>query len=130
MEPFPERFAWSPMHDLTLIYLALAHGADEEIAPAESEAIIEKLHAWFPDTHESAIQKATEEVMLVYVGEARDAMIETSAASLRESLPKDLRIGILNDLADLASADGAIVPGEVFFIQKLAQYWDVEEDIL
>ena len=118
------------MHDLALIYFALAHGADDEMAPAESEAIQKKMQTWFPDVCPRSIEKATEEVLLVYVGASRDAMIEASAASLREVLPKDLRIGILNDLADLASVDGSIVRGEVLFIQKLAQYWGVEKDIL
>ena len=124
-----ERPAWTPMHDLALIYLALAHGADDEMAPAESEAIREKMEAWFPDVRPRFIREATEEVLLVYVSASRDAMVEASAASLREELSKELRIGILNDLADLASADGAIVPGEVLFIQRLARYWGVERDV-
>ena len=118
------------MHDLALIYFALAHGADDEMAPAESEAIQEKMRTWFPEARPRLIREATEEVLLVYVGASREAMIEAAAASLREALPKELRIGVLNDLADLASVDGAIVPGEVRFIQKLAQYWGVEKDIL
>lgn len=130
MKPAPERPAWSPMHDLTLLYLALAHGTDADMDPAESEEIQLKLKVWFPDVSPSVIQKATDEVMLVYMGSSRDAMVELSAASLREVLVKDERIGVLNDLADLASADGTIVPNEVLFIQKLAQYWDVEKDVL
>ena len=128
MKSAPERPAWSPMHDLTLIYLALAHGTDADMDPSETEAIQRKLQEWFPDVSPSVVQKATEEVLLVYVGSSRDTMVELSAASLRDVLVKDERIGVLNDLADLASADGAIVPNEVLFIQKLAQYWDVEKD--
>ena len=118
------------MHDLTLIYLALAHGTDADMDPSEAEEIQRKLKVWFPDVNPSVVQKTTEEVMLVYMGGSREAMVELSAASLREVLVKDERIGVLNDLADLASADGIIVPNEVFFIQKLAQYWDVEKDTL
>jgi hypothetical protein len=36
---------------------------------------------------------------------------------------------VLNDLADLACADGAVVPGEVSFIQQLARFWEVDRDI-
>ena len=33
------------------------------------------------------------------------------------------------DLAELATADGTIVPGEVSFIQQLASYWEVEDEL-
>ena len=117
------------MHDLTLIYLALAHGTDADMDPAEVETIQQMLRGWFPDVGPALVKQATEEVMLVYMGKSRDAMIELSAASLREVLVKGERIGVLNDLADLASADGSVVPNEVLFIRKLAQYWDVEKDV-
>lgn len=124
-----ESLSWSPVHDLALIYLALTHGADAEIDPNEMSVMAQKLRQWTPEQASSKLSDVLEEVMLVYVGESRAQMLDTSVASLRQSIPKKQRIAILNDLADIASADGMIVPGEVGFIQHLAQQWEVDSEI-
>ena len=120
---------WSPMHDLALIYLALTHGADAEISPNEMSVMAQKLRQWTPEQQASRLTGVLNDVMLMYVGESRAQMLDTSVASLRGSISKGQRIAILNDLADIASADGMIVPGEVGFIQHLAQQWEIEGDI-
>jgi hypothetical protein len=68
-------------------------------------------------------------VLLVYMSPQRDDMIDTAIVSVYESMPKPTRIAVLNDLADIASADGIIVGGEIGFIQDLARRWDVEGEI-
>ena len=119
-------YSWTPLHDLALIYLALTHGADAEIDPVEMETMSEKLQEWQPEMAAEHTHHVIEEVMLMYVSGASQNMLTTSVASLRQSLPRDQRVAVLNDLADLASADGMVVPGEVSFIQQLARQWEVE----
>ena len=121
--------SWSPLHDLGLIYLSLMHGADAEIDPSEQTLSLERLKAWHPEQDEGRLKEVMAEVMLVYVGGSGRQMLDTSVVSLRHALPKGKRIAVLNDLADIASADGMIVPGEVSFIQQLARHWEVENDI-
>lgn len=124
-----EPLTWSPLHDLALIYLALTHGADADLDPSELDAMSVKLNDWQPGTGMKRIQKVMNEVLLVYMSPQRDDMIDTAVVSVYESMPKPTRIAVLNDLADIASADGVIVGGEISFIQDLARRWDVEGDI-
>jgi hypothetical protein len=120
---------WSPLHDLALIYLALTHGADSDLDPTEMEAMSIKLQDWEPGMGLKRIKTVMNEVLLVYMSPHRDDMIDTAVVSVYESMPKPTRIAVLNDLADIASADGIIVGGEISFIQDLARRWDVEGDI-
>jgi len=117
------------MHDLALIYQALAHSTDERLSIQEVNAIAVKLNAWDEGFDLDRIKTIMHEVMLVYVGGTAQQMLEASIASLAQSLPKERRIKILNDLADIATADGVIVIGEVNFIQHLARAWDIEKDV-
>lgn len=123
---YPE---WTTLHDLALIYLALTHGADADLDAAESEAMAVKLKAWNEAIDLERIRRVMQEVMLVYMSGSSDQMLETAIASVGTSMSKPRRIAVLNDLADIASADGMIVMGEVNFIQQLAREWDVERDI-
>lgn len=121
--------AWTPIHDLALLYLSLVHGADAQIAPAEMEVMATRLKDWFPDANGPEISRVTEDVMLIYVSESGHQMLEASVASLNEHLHKGQRIAVLNDLAELASADGMLAPGEVNFIQELAMHWGVDREV-
>lgn len=123
-----ERHEWGLLHDLALLYLALVHGADAEIAPSELEVMAAKLKDWRPAARRSDIQRITDEVMLIYVSQSGRQMLEASVVSLQEQLAKVQRVAILNDLAELASADGLLAPGEVSFIQQLARQWGVDQD--
>lgn len=120
---------WTVTHDLALIYLALTHGADDELDSSEVDAMARKLRDWRDNFDVDRIKSIMREVMLVYMGSSGEQMLEAAIASVGESTPKPTRIAILNDLADIASADGTIVMGEVDFIQQLARDWDVEQDV-
>lgn len=124
-----EPTTWSALHDLALIYLALTHGADADLDPSELDAMSVKLQDWQPGSGLKRIRQIMNEVLLVYMSSQRDDMIDTAVVSVYESMPKPTRIAVLNDLADIASADGIIVGGEVGFIQDLARRWDVEGEI-
>ena len=128
-DPARQPSEWGAMHDLTLLYLALVHGTDMDIAPSEQEALLEKLHHWFPEVQPKDTEQVFNEVMLTYMGGHSREMLDTSIASIKESLDKSRRIALLNDLAELATADGTLVPGEVSFIQQLANFWDVSSEL-
>ena len=114
------------MHDLALLFLSLLHGADANLDASEVKAQRQRLQRWFPAARPEQIQHTLDDVMLVYLGSGRDMMVQTAAEALRQSLSPEQRVGILNDLADLASVDGQLTPGEVAFIQQLAAYWHLE----
>ena len=125
-EDFP---TWTVAHDLALIYLALTHGADAELDVSEINAMSTKLRQWSAGSNSDGVEKIMREVMLVYVGSSGDQMLEASIATVADEMSKPSRIAILNDLADIATADGTIVMGEIDFIQQLARDWGVDRDI-
>lgn len=119
---------WSPAHDLALVYLTLMHGADADIAEAEHDVMRERMRAWLPDHAEDLLTRVQEDVMLMYMSPRGSDMLDTSIESLAQTLSRTQRIAVLNDLAEIASADGVLKPGEVGFIQQLADYWEIAED--
>lgn len=123
---FPE---WTLAHDLALICLALTHGTDEELDSSEIDAMSLKLSQWHAHFNVETVKRIMSDVMLVYVGSSGDQMLEASIAAVAGELSKQSRIAILNDLADIATADGAIIMGEVDFIQQLARDWGIEQDV-
>jgi uncharacterized tellurite resistance protein B-like protein len=124
----PEPSEWSSLHDVALIYLALAHGTDLEIDDAEQDKMVERIDAWQTGQKVVRTEKILDEVMLTYLGSHSREMVEASMVSLKESMNREQRIAILNDLADLASADGTLVPGEISFIQQLATFWEMDQE--
>lgn len=117
---------WTGLHDLALIYLSLTHGADADLDAAEMEAMSVKLNEWKPGEQFSLIRRVLNDVLLVYTSPQRNQMLETAIASVGEDMSRSERVAVLNDLADIASADGIIVGGEISFIQTLAKKWGVE----
>ncbi len=122
---------WTSLHDLGLVYLALAHGTDTELSGDEKVMMGEKLQEWSDRTSfpVKGISEILDDVMLVYMGQSSNQMLQASVVSLKQSLEKPLRIAVLNDLADVASADGQLVEGEISFIQYLVREWNVEREV-
>src|SRR5690606_39786705 len=88
---------WTVTHDLALIYLALTHGADEELDSSEVDAMARKLSEWGQDVEIDRIKTIMREVMLVYMGSTGEQMLETAIASVRETTPKPTRIAIRSE---------------------------------
>lgn len=120
---------WSNLHDLALLYLFMAHATDAQLDPAERETMIERLATWQSVVDGKELTQVIDEAMLIYVGPHSHDMLNTAMVSLKESMGVAERISVLNDLAALATADGILVPGEVGFIQDLAQYWEIEGEL-
>lgn len=114
------------LHDLALLYLGLAHGADESLDPTESKQIAASLRRWQPDKDPALIDHVIREATLTYLnGTSSDRMKETVHV-LKDALSEDLRMIILRDLAAIARADGEILSEERDFIQKIADDWGLD----
>lgn len=116
---------WMELHEMALLYIALAHGTDHQLVEAEIRTGIDLLRKWAPKYPLNIAEKTFSDVMLSYIAQERDQLIALAAEGLRQSLPPDAQVGILNDLTDLAYADGKLLPLEVAFIQQLAGYWNL-----
>lgn len=121
--------AWSSLHEMALLYLTLLHSTSEEDQADHVATARDLLLTWFPDLDDRRLERVIQQALLVHVGEAGDRMLATAVESLRQSMPRDQRIAVLSDLADLAMADGFVVPDEASFIERLAQEWDIERDV-
>ncbi len=115
---------WTTVHDFALVFLSLTHGTDANLSPEETRTTLAHLGKWFPEQQPQLPGIATE-AMRLYMGPNRDAMVQTAVESLRQALSPEERVGLLNDLAELAHADGQLIAGEVAFIQQFARYLGV-----
>ncbi len=125
----PQHLSWSALHDLALINLVLAHGPGGQELFAEDALVQQTLQRHSPEAPPQRIRQALRDALLVYVGAASEQMLDLAVVSLGQVLPRARRVAVLEDLADLASADGHIVPSEIAFIQQLARRWNVEQEL-
>lgn len=113
------------LHDLALLYLGLAYGADGELNPAETQTIALKLREWQPHKDPALIDHVLREATLSYLNGAGTGRLQEVVVSLKELLDDNTRASILNDLTDIAHADGTVEVGEDNFVNRVAEVWDV-----
>lgn len=114
---------------MALLYLALLSNSEEDLRTDRAGVTQDLLGTWFPDVDDRRLRRVIQEALLAHVSEAGDQMLAATVESLHQSMPRDQRIAVLSDLADIAMADGFVVPGEASFIERLAQEWDIERDV-
>ncbi len=113
------------LHDLALLYLGLAKGADKDLDPSETKEMAIKLRRWQPQRDPALIDHVIREAMMTYLNDPTDERLEEAARDLTESFSENLRYLILQDLSDIARADGRIHTGETEYIESLAEIWGV-----
>jgi len=113
------------LHDLALLYLGLAHGADEDLHPAETKQIAASLRRWQPHKDPALIDHVIREATLTYLNGANSERMTEAVQVLRDALPQNLRVTILHDLTEIARADGEILSEERNFISKIASEWQL-----
>ena len=111
------------LRDLALLYLALAHGADEHLDPEEVRAISVKLRDWQPDRSPAYIDHVIREATLSYLNRRDRAQLRAIVDELGEALPEAFREQVLRDLAGIAEADGVVAEAEREFIREIADRW-------
>ena len=114
------------LHDLALLYLGLAHGADAELAHAEEQEIVARLYRWQPDRDPALLFHVLRDAKLTYLDDPSEARIDRAIAALGASLPDAVRSSIVEDLGRIARADGTVVAEERSFIARLRQAWGLE----
>lgn len=120
------------LHHLALLYLELAHGADDDLDPEETRAIAVKLLQWQPDRDPALIDHVIREATLSYLNDTNRMQLQDVVDILGQTLPPALCETVLHDLADIARADGKVIMDEKAFIRRIADAWNVdlaEEDL-
>jgi len=116
---------WTPVHDLALIYVTMAHRSDNDLSDAELNAITLKIREWVPDAPEAEARRVVQDALEAYVqGPDKDVFVE-AVASVRERIPQHQLPVLLEDLQFVARADGRILAEEKEIIGQLAKAWDV-----
>ena len=116
------------LHDLALLYLGLAQGADDELDPAETREVAACLRRWQPDKDPALIDHVIRDVSLSYEEEASTDEVRAAVDSLGESLSEERRREILSDLTEIAHADGLVLQEEKNFIDHIAHTWEVNRE--
>lgn len=120
---------WTQLHDLAMVYLALAYGTDRILSDEELDAIVESLKAWDTSLEHEAIQELVLETMAVFLeGNPRDEVVDC-INTLKRTLSRQQRIQALKDVVRIAKADGIVLGSEHDLISVLAQAWEVKTSI-
>ncbi len=119
---------WTPVHDLMLIYVTLAHGTDLTLSREEVEAIREKLGEWLPNADQGTVRRVLHDVMRVYQDE-HERTFDEAVEAVKATVPAYQREAILDDLRYIAYADGVLLVEERVMIEKLAEAWDCDTTV-
>lgn len=117
---------WTPVHDLALIYLALAHQADAELSQAELDAITKKLGEWLPAALPSDVVIVVSEALHIYARGADPQLLRNAVERVKRNVPMHQRAAIVADLEYVARADQIVLVEEKAIIAELAAAWGVE----
>lgn len=113
------------IRDIALIALALAHGADDDLAPAEVEEMASRLQGWRRDSADPTALAALKDALNTYVQAEGEDRLEAAITRVGQELSADDRGALLADLASVALADGTVVDEERRMLEHLCQRWGV-----
>ena len=117
---------WGLLHDMALIYLVVAHSADDNLTEAEISVILDRLKGWQPEAYEAEARAIVREALQLYADEPGQEIFGQAMTALKEALTPIQRILVLDDLNQIASADGKLGDNERTLIKTLATAWDVK----
>lgn len=128
-----ESHTWTRVHDLALIFVALAYGTDHQLHDDELESIMAALKRWQREASTEDVREIVMEAMVVYVEKDVEQIVVQSMEALREALSEEERMRALRDVVLVAESDGILLGSEQSLITTIAQVWDlkaVAQDLL
>ncbi len=123
--PSIEQAAWTVMHDISLIFVVLAHATDNDLSRPEINVMLERVGDWQPDLDGTQIETILREALQVYAAGPGTEILQRSVSTIRDALPMMQRIALLDDLVNIAEADGSFDDYEREMIASLAQAWRI-----
>lgn len=111
------------LHDLALLYLALALGTDGELSREELAAIMDQLQSWAPGADPALCEHALREAVLSYGNGVDAERIDALVDGLRSGLGAEGRARVLADLRTLALSDAVVRTQETAFIDRVERAW-------
>lgn len=118
--------SWTYLHDLALLYITLAYGTDHRLSDTELHAITSALCAWNTELEPEQVQEVVLEAAAVFLEEYADTEVIRSIQTLSQVLtPEQLRRA-LEQVMQIAEADGVLLTSERSIVSILAELWDIK----
>lgn len=111
------------IHNLLLLYLAVAYGADRNFDDAEQAEIRDILHTWLPEASDESVAGLVQAALDLY-RHGGALSIEGVALGLRSVVPHGLRQQVLADLDGIAHANGVASADEAAVIARIRTVWE------
>ncbi|MDA0752463.1 MAG: TerB family tellurite resistance protein [Bacteroidetes bacterium] len=118
--------SWTHVHDIALVFLALAYSADAHLSDEEVDTISASLHRWKPNATEQEIHEIVMEAASVFFESDAEKEVVLSVRTLGEALNVEQRRQVLEDVMRVAEADGVLLNAEQNLLSVLAGAWDIK----
>ncbi len=113
------------LRDLALIYIALAHGTDQNLDAAEMDIIARRLQDLQSGVSQGTVLRAFKEALDDYMQDDAHHRVDEAVQRLRVTVPQSLRRRILLDLTEIGKADDKFLYEEAQYIGELVEVWKV-----
>ncbi|MFK7845945.1 MAG: TerB family tellurite resistance protein [Rhodothermales bacterium] len=119
---------WTRTHDLALVYVALAYGTDNALSDEEVDTIMGTLQKWEDNLTRENVQEIVLEAIAIYMQESASIEVTRTIRTLSQSLSEKERKQALEDVVEIAEADGVLLTSESSLITSLAEIWGIKAD--
>jgi hypothetical protein len=116
---------WGILHDVGLMYVAVAHGGDAELSDGEIDTMIKCLLQWQPELEEHGVRRILREALRLYSTQLGSEDFSESITAIRDAFPLPQRVAVLDDLVHIAEADGPTNSHKRDIIVMLSDAWGV-----
>ncbi|MDT0631175.1 TerB family tellurite resistance protein [Rubrivirga sp. S365] len=121
----------TPLADLAVLTLVVAHGTDADLDPRETHVLVEQLGRLStlldPDVHSGADLSAVVEAAVKVYGDLSVVGLDTVVARFRDAVGPPLLARAHAALVRVADADGVVHTMERTVLRHIAQAWGLEE---
>lgn len=115
---------------LAFLYITFGQATDDQLTAEEMRTLADKLRKRAPDLSLEDLGQVLRATVDAYKGiGSRDEKIERArqyAEVLRDAVDDTMRQAVVNDLNEIAAADGSVSEQEQAFITQMAQTLGVE----
>ena len=118
---------WTRTHDLALVFIALAYGKDTNVTDSELHAVIETLKKWDNTLKEETLQEVVLEALAIYLEDDAHVEFTRTIRTLSKELSQEERKRALEDVVQIAEADGVLQSSERSLITVLADIWGLKD---
>ncbi|WP_022835282.1 tellurite resistance TerB family protein [Salisaeta longa] len=118
--------AWTHVHDLALLYVALAYGTDHDLSDDELSSITDALKDWVTVPDNQSVRTVVMEATTAFLESDARAEVRRAIGDLSEQLDSAQRRRALTDVMRIAEADGVLLEREQGLISTVADAWSLK----